>query len=204
MPKTPSQAIFIWIPRNGGTSIHTRVCESPRERTSIGWTYERRGCRFSMIGHRSLREVANAKMLEGDPFTFAFVRNPWDRMVSLYHYWTRRKLFVGAGFVDFVTAVIDRPELTPIRKCKLHHASPQFEWLRRKDEIGVEYVGRFEHLQDSWREASARLGWHDEQPLSQQNGTSHRDYHDYYNDATIEKVRRFYRRDIEQWKYTYN
>src|SRR5215212_1801647 len=65
--------IFIHIQKTGGVSISNLL------RRYIPTTTRGRGPRH-ITARRALRQVENP----GDYFNFAFVRNPWDRLVSWY------------------------------------------------------------------------------------------------------------------------
>ena len=64
--------IFIHIPRTGGTSIEK----------SFGLTL---GNEEKHLSAAELREKAGPEKW-AQSFVFSFVRNPWDRIISLYHH----------------------------------------------------------------------------------------------------------------------
>ncbi len=65
--------IFIHIQKTGGVSISDLLGRF------VSTTIQDRSCRH-MSARRALKQVENP----GDYFKFAFVRNPWDRLVSWY------------------------------------------------------------------------------------------------------------------------
>jgi chondroitin 4-sulfotransferase 11 len=109
-------------------------------------------------------------------FTFAFVRNPWDRLVSCYRdkirgevdgytYFTIRPgvanclarfdaFFAGMSFDEFVLAV----ESIPDEEADEHFRSQHTFVTNEKGEIAVDFVGRYERLVDDFRLVEQRIG----------------------------------------------
>ncbi len=186
------RCLFFHVPRTGGSSI-----------ASLDWWDE-------WTGHfPSAREVGE---LEGW-FSFAFVRNPWDRFVSLYHYFagmTPRHRWYGpnARIVAHVKKCGSFAEFCrrfPAWPLRNHfHFWPQCRWIA--DAGGkprVDFVGRFERLQHDFAGVCARLGLR-EQELPRLNGSRHGPYRDYYDDQTRAIVANLARSDIEAFGYTFD
>jgi hypothetical protein len=138
-------------------------------------------------------------------FKFAFVRNPWDLMVSMYHFILRdpavpRHEQVKAagsfeGFVDWVRATAD-PFPKGITKL-------QSEMLT--DEQGrllVDYIGHYEQLEEDFADVARRVGIADRLPHL--NRSQHKDYRSYYSDRTRELVGECFKTDIDLFGYTFD
>ncbi len=133
----------------------------------------------------------------GTAFKFAFVRNPWDRLVSRYSYLLRttdhpRHEFVK-GLDDFESYL-----QWEIRRGKMHQhtyvTDGRGNWL-------VDFIGYFERLEADFAKVCKRLGISAELPRA--NISSHRDYRTYYNDRTRDFVAKHFQRDIELFGYTF-
>ena len=93
--------IFVHIPKTGGTSLAAALEErAARDDILIGDTpkAKRRKARLKHLAprgrlwkHSTLADVEGVVDPEGH-FVFTLVRNPWDRMVSYYH-WLRAQGF---------------------------------------------------------------------------------------------------------------
>jgi hypothetical protein len=133
-----------------------------------------------------------------DLFKFAFVRNPWDLLVSSYHY-----LLEKAGhhrgpvasrlesFADYAAYEIRRGKMSQAAML----AGPDGRLL-------VDFVGRFESLASDFAYACRRIGV--EVDLPRANATRHRDYRGFYDDQLAEDVGRFFAADAERFGYAFD
>jgi len=131
-------------------------------------------------------------------YKFCFVRNPWDWQVSLYHFMLQYK---------------DHPQHKLISNMKTF--DEYIEWriendleLQKnfiyddKDNILMDFVGRFEKLQEDFDEICMRL----EIPtieLPYANKSKHKPYKEYYNQHTINLVGDAFKEDIELLHYDF-
>ena len=156
-------------------------------------------------GHISLRQ-AQAHLPEAvwrTYFKFAFVRDPHDRCVSAFAMLNRH----NAGYAGNETAIMKRT-LTGLKGAvsaadfrRLVLVRPQAYLLMDEDgRLGMDFIGRYERLQDSFAEVCRRIGI-PEQRLAVVNATDHRPWEDYYDDELRRLVTRFYRRDFEMLGY---
>lgn len=112
-------------------------------------------------GHDSLdryRLVFSKSEFDGY-FKFCFVRNPWDRVLSAYNYlmsdgagerdksWAKCHLAMYPDFVDFVER-----GLTLASVLELDYFMPQYKFmtLPASDEPAVDFVGRYENLEEDF------------------------------------------------------
>ena len=168
--------MFIHVPKTAGRSME----EAPFV-----------GCR----GHRTalqLREfiVKNCIGVEYDDlFKFGFVRNPWDRFVSLYsHYHDGNTV----SFADFVRhARIPLPSQLRSQVAYLQDGNGN---------LLVDFVGRFENLQDDWEHVCGVVG--EQFTLPHLRKGYHRGhYKEYYTIELWDAVAALYAEDIEMWEY---
>lgn len=129
-------------------------------------------------------------------FTFTIVRNPFDRVVSAFHY--LRDRCGDRSFRSFVVDVLAR-EGTGFDP----HFAPQADSLLHEGALLVDHVGRFETLEESWREIAARI---DAAARLPHRGRSERAacWVDYYDDASRRVVERLYRDDLELFGYAFD
>ena len=135
-------------------------------------------------------------------FKFTVVRNPWDRVVSTFHYLQQPPLgWINAdmSFKHFVTH-----ELV---KCgtrfnnHFHHQTPNCIYCGGKNELIVDYIARFETIDADWRYIANKIKV--SPVLPHINKSVHKDYKTYYNDECIEIVSNIYKKDIEFLNYKF-
>lgn len=151
-------------------------------------------------------------------FKFSFVRNPWSRILSEYRY---RNYFHHHSFRDFVLNKMPKPGFDD----KYRHVMPQYQMLHDAEgKLLVDFVGRFETLQQDFARVCARLGISDDQlPHRNPSNKKSRDFKrrfknilfnngenrhhgltDFYDDVTRDAVADYYRIDIETFGYQFN
>ena len=140
-------------------------------------------------------------------FKFAFVRNPWDRLVSAFHYLDRGGCnALDQAFRDAHLARYARDFTAFVHDLDRHmdglHLRPQCHWLCDDEgRVLADFVGRFETLTADFGVVAARL----ELPrvLPCLNTSEHRFYREYYDPDTCAIVHRLYRQDIEAFRYQF-
>jgi len=140
-------------------------------------------------------------------FGFAFVRNPWDRMVSLFHYFqkTAYKVVLPSTFGKFLEVVVSGECPRPGFKSTLgyYQTNSLLDWLRPGGVWLPQFVGKFETLQEDWDTLSIILGL-PQRPLSRSNSSSHAPFREYY-DARLEAlVATYFAEEIDIFGYTFN
>jgi hypothetical protein len=150
-----------------------------------------------------LRELVSPDIWDGY-FTFAFVRNPWDRMVSTYHY--LKMLMSRPGAKERQPdnfAIIERsPDFASfLRWSRLTENDMASLLVDDNGVLLVDFVGRFERLQEDMARISERIGVPLELPHL--NASEHNDYRGYYTPATRAIVAKNFARDIERFEYVF-
>ncbi len=141
-------------------------------------------------------------------FTFSFVRNPWDRMVSFYYHHQRnsperRSLFEkeSISFSDFIYST----KSFGLKNTRESGRNPdQLSWLENPSQNldDIDFIGRFETLQRDFDTVCDRIGT-PRMVLGILNQTRHQPYRHYYDKGTYKFVANKYRRDIEYFGYTF-
>ena len=195
--------IFVHIQKTGGNSV----------RTALG------GDIFDARKHFRARELREyyGRATWDSCFKFSFVRNPWDRLVS---WWSmidnsqglcrsahnRQTSFSATcssepqSFEEFLLRCDDEIVDSDGRKNIFRN---QIDYLVDDDgAIIVDYIGRFERLQEGFDEISRRLG-RAPVALPRTNASEHAALREYYTPAMADIVARRYARDIEQFGYRF-
>jgi hypothetical protein len=203
--------LFVHIDKAAGTSIQRALQPFALQRT------DSRGRRrlvwlgaLNRLGglHRSLEfpehtAASTAKkclppQIYDGLFKFAFVRNPWDRLVSRDAYLLRtedhpRHQFVKQmdSFENYLAWEIQRGKMFQhTYVCDAHG-----NWI-------INFVGYFERLHEDFAKVCAELNVKAELPRA--NTSSHRDYRTYYTPATRELVAKYFQRDLELFGYDFD
>ncbi len=136
--------------------------------------------------------------LYGALFKFAFVRNPWDRLVSRYAFLLNESRHPDHHRVRAMTS-FEQYIRWEIRRGKMF----QREYVvDARGRLIVDFVGRYERLEQDFASVCARLRV--EAKLPHDNASNHNDYRSYYTPATRELVARHFSRDIEFFGYEFD
>jgi hypothetical protein len=125
-------------------------------------------------------------------FKFAFDRNPWDRQVSAYHFRYRRKA-TPPSFADF---------LDHDRRARLNN----YEIYSLDGDVCVDFLGRFENLEEDFRHALDAIGLKFEHELPRAKAGIRLDgkhYRTYYDNHTRDLVGGWYQREIKLLGYSF-
>ncbi len=186
--------VFVHVQKTGGSSIETalRAADPGASRIEKGGR------------HRTAREVRDGMPAAAweRSFRFAFVRNPWDRLVSWYamcvqatapNAFARYVIDNVKSFDQFVEEPTGMLERT---------TRPQCDYLDDADGTRlVEFVGRYEALAQDFATVAARLGI--AAALPHDNPSRHHPYRDYFNDRTRRLVEQRFAADIEAFGYRF-
>jgi hypothetical protein len=129
-----------------------------------------------------------------EQFTFAFVRNPWCRLVSIYN-----ELHLKNEMFSQFLYRIDTD--STLASCK--SILPQYKWIcDENDNILVDFIGKFENLQQDFNIICDKIGI-PQQQLPHRNKTKHKHYTEYYDEETKQIVAELYAKDIEYFNYEF-
>jgi len=168
------RSVFVHIPKTGGTTI--------RDLLQLDLSVTHDG------PERCPAEVWS------EFFTFCFVRNPWDKMVSSWAYHTSENYngvetravpgIKEMSFHDYVYATSHR-----------YYWRQQTSYLKHpKTGVPIDFVGRFERFEQDVRDLCRRLGLQREIP--HMNRSEHTSYSDYYDAGLRDVVASRFSEDI--------
>jgi len=224
----PFKCIFIHVPKTAGQSIEQFFMD----RLGLDWKHDREALLLQnnndpALGTEKLAHLAASEYVDcghisqqafDSYYKFAFVRNPWTRILSEYRY---RNYFHHRSFKDFVLNKMPRPGFDD----KYRHVMPQYDLLYDAEgRLLVDFVGRFETLQQDFDRVCTSLGIENSalphrnrsdkksrdlkrklKNIIFMNGENRHDtLTDFYDDETREAVAEYYRVDIETFGYQFN
>jgi hypothetical protein len=218
------RAIYMAVPKVANTSIKAAIspliasghasAEDAEEEVDRSLFRRRRNELFA----RKIRLLKHEVNEYQGYLVFAFVRNPWDRLVSCYKdklatgsmleggrhkrpaQNTRglgRRFSPGMSFEAFVQEVARTPDTSANR-----HFRSQHTFLTDRDHhLLPDFIGRYESLADDFATVMNRIGATDVTlPHIRRSATS--TYREYYTPALADMVAERYRSDIELFGYS--
>jgi len=224
-------SFFIHIPKTAGMTLHDSILDLKR---NFGWFL---GSEFDdkqdkslnkiihkgsyTLGHIHYKSLISENYLEKkifkQSFKFCFVRNPYDRLVSLYKYHKVNER-LNLNFDDFVKYLYEEHKnktIPPIglyniktfdKKSKLYHPKiygSQYNCMEKWVPSDIGFIGRFENLDHDIYELIKILGYTGPNiTIPKLNYTKQDNYLNYYkNDKTINYVSKIYEKDFSRFGY---
>jgi hypothetical protein len=208
------KCIFIHIPKCGGSSIEKFLrtnAEGLGPKKEDGLEHKMR-----------LGGLAKTINLYADYFTFTFVRNPFDRFVSIWkhsergtgYYFKRPRKKLSLKEYACLVNDGDPQQLSLFDK---YHTKKQIEFIldynkevyfgvSRVDKANCNFIGRLERIQDDFEQVCEIMGIGNKQlPYEMispdRKRIARRHYSTYYDKDTLEIVKNIYSEDIALLDY---
>jgi hypothetical protein len=172
--------IFVEIPKTGTTTIRSTI---------EGWPHS----------HMNIVELQNllTEQQFKEYFKFAYVRNPWDRTVSLYHYIRR-----NSRHRYHKQCISDGNFSTYLKSEHLESLPQQYDFISKHGKNLLDFVGKFENLQEDFNIICDKIGI-PKIKLPHKNKSNHKHYTEYYDDETRQIVAERYAKDIKYFGYKF-
>lgn len=206
------KCIFVEVPKTGSTSVRAILGKAWKPHLNLWQIKDHMENYWTHLGGRinralevlylavpkERRKRTGQKQFE-TYFKFGFVRNPWDRVVSLYERNEGLQLRDKMTFDEFVDW-IQYASSTCI------HSSPhryQLDWfVDPHGDMLADFIGRFERLEADWDFVAQKLGITEKLPHRRANPRA-RHYTEYYNARTREVIASKFKVDIERFGYEF-
>jgi hypothetical protein len=193
------KVVFVHIQKTGGLTVDRLLNERIPDLRRIA---ARHG--FASLGMDELDDW-------DEYFKFAFVRNPWDRLVSWYSMVTtmprdgnelwRYVHDNSSTFEEFIYNCTDEVEI----KDGVHYSFAYNQLDYVTDDHGnllVDFIGRLENFDKDLQEVFRRIGFELE-TVPRKNRSIHQHYSTFYTPDTELIVRERFKRDIEYFGYEF-
>jgi hypothetical protein len=204
--------IYIHVPKCAGASVIKALAAAGTNLELHGEASADERIRFK----QTHLQHATAEVLRGQLtpdtwnsyFKFSIVRNPWDWLVSLYHFHYRKTLSTTNTSVLSGAATnekIQRFQSWATAICRIAMNRPKrgatYYLTGGEGEIIVDYVARYENLAVEFSKICSQVGI--SAVLPHINSSKHVHYRDYYDAALAGLVATTYERDIESFGYSF-
>lgn len=138
-----------------------------------------------------------------DFFKFAFVRNPWDRLLSC---WCDKR------YVNKHTSKEAKGQQTPFKDyVKTYVGENMYKHTNRHAQmqcaafngVNMDFIGRLENAEEDFSKICEKLDVPKPDSMLRKNVTEHKHYTEYYDDETREIVADLYKDDIDRFNYKF-
>ena len=210
------KAIFIHIPKAGGTSIEELLCDFPLFKhlliNKYNWYGNIKNNEISYeLDHSTMAYLKNnCKYFDNTYYSFTIVRNPYARLVSEYHYckYQYTRLIKNTNsFKEFILEIKENFDYIKKNKEKKHlyvsHYLPQYMFTHnyKKKKI-VDDIFKLENIQNEWKIICNKLQINLDLIKTEKNATQFKyNYEEYYDDELKNIVYDLYKDDFEIFNY---
>lgn len=202
--------IFVRIPKNASTSIYNHLGD-----LNLIHKHKKEFDRFlNDKTYRNWFSPTHAKPNEislvmgnmiRNYMSFAVVRNPWDRAISMYEFALKNdlgKLYnmdTKMTFAEFCELMLLKYEQQDKQFIAIHDQSSWLEGM-----FCPNFVLRFENLKTDFEKMLKDCDINHVSPnLPHENSSKRGHYHDYFDFKSRRTVEKIFERDIDTFKYKY-
>lgn len=216
------QFIFVHVPKSAGTSVtsvlsqFTRYCDLEIGGTHFGEQIQPAyGQRFGLAKHSTAAELQSIIGAEKWPtyFSFAFVRNPFLRCLSTFHF-LRKWDGLNAEFADKIKSFSSFDEYVLSDMWEKSEGPdrifrPQAYWLRaspQSTEMLVNFIGHVESIDEDITHILETVGLHEEgiqlSSVPKLNQSQESVPNIYWDERVVDKIIKKYKVDFNCFGYS--
>lgn len=180
---------FVHIPKTAGTSITRWIRDNPTDRWDTSAEFEHRH------SHESVSEALKTGSVD---FTVSTVRNPYDRLVSIFINIRRLKQYsYSNNFNEWLLGLRDG------KKFLLNHHFFRLGFTQSAYLDGpIDYLMRFESLEEDFKQVQEYFKVSKKLPHANP-GRRNKDYRVYYCYDSKKIASKLIEEDLENFKYTF-
>jgi len=199
---------FVDIPRTSSSSIRSELGKKfGKAHGKINILETEHAVKQIIIDHRTAIEMRDfiGQLKWGKLFTFSAVRNPWDRIFSIYHYRKKKNDIPKQwSFKDYVYQLEKATAKSEHFKYRGYRFGASDYILGEDGKIIVDFIARYENRDEDLKVIAKRLSLKNFGKLKIQSAKpkgAH--YSEFYDLETQEIIRRLYFKDIELFDYKF-
>lgn len=195
------KTIFIHIPKTAGSSMELK--------TFVGQEGKQTHWSLNMFKSQLRGKSSNY-------FKWCFSRNPYDRLISSYHWGIKnhkqRYLKDINSFNDFIDKIDDFYDFenpTSVNQTRSGiHVIPQHVFVN--DNIcELDFIGKFENINEDFKKLCLKIEQHsgitiEDKTLPVKKKTNHKHWKEYYNKDIYQKINKLYKKDFDLFGYHLN
>jgi hypothetical protein len=206
------KCIFVEVPKTGSTSVRGILGKAWKPHLNLWQIKNHMETYWTHYGGRKNRILESLYLMLPKErrmeigrkqfetyFKFGFVRNPWDRVVSLYERTEALQLRDKMNFEEFVDWI-------QYSSSTCVHSSPhryQLDWfVDPNGNVLADFIGKFEHLDEDWAFVAQNLGIAEMLPHRRANPRA-RHYTEYYTPRTRDIIANKFKVDIDRFGYEF-
>jgi chondroitin 4-sulfotransferase 11 len=180
--------IFVHIPKCGGTSINNILDPASTKATCAC----KRGQVMNNHEHASAIVIKNTKSAIFDTFfKFAFVRNPYDKLISEYFWTGMHKTMSFDRFIDSLPVLMNGGN---------SHYKEQYKFVCDQDNnLLIPNIYKYEDYENAINTVSDIL--HITTKITKYNTTKHETYDKYFTPELYKTVNKLYEKDFQMFGY---
>jgi|10_taG_2_1085330.scaffolds.fasta_scaffold17517_4 hypothetical protein len=210
--------IFIHIPKTGGCSVESALMNHLGKEDLItdrmNYQDKKINAKFCDIPHHiTLRDFHHLTHNRyKDYYKFSFVRNPYDRLVSMYSFYSQlKRRRIGESEIEkFNNWLLDNSRgniINPKLGLKAQNQwknIPQIEWVINNDnKIDVDFIGKIETFDSDLLTIGRKIGINID-IIPHKNKSKHSHYSNFFNAETKRQTEKKYMDDFKKFNYTWS
>lgn len=201
--------IHIHISKTGGISFRRSLSTKSKNGPNRHRRVIMDGKEIKMLSaHNNIERhfKRHGKKIFDESIRVSVIRNPYDRMVSLWHYAIQIKGKDLPEFNKWIKELYDQRDY--LNNPKLHKGipnlttKPQFYWCSLNGELALTDIIKFENYKEDF-EAFVDKYNIEASPLKHVNRSKHNHFMSYYNEDTRRMTYEIYKIDFEQFNYKF-